>query len=107
VLAVPGFFHDRDDWKPNFETPSMNPQTLAAINSIWPHETEAESLNIYAQEPRSSHGPFFDIEFERKILDGIPFKEGGFQLLDSPYFGSFQDGEKNGGSIRYGPPLIF
>jgi hypothetical protein len=95
----------------DFETPSFNPQTILALDSLWPASEPTDTsgfVNVYTDEDRS--GSFCDLFplFNPKTLAGIPFREDRFQLLDSPYFGSFRDNVEHGGNgTRYGPPLVF
>ena len=85
VLVVPGFFHGCDDWKPNFETPSINPQTFAAIQSIWAKETK-DSVEEMRQIGESlSLLDYLPAHYHPSILKGIPFKEGRFQLFEIPF----------------------
>jgi hypothetical protein len=65
-----------------------------AIDTIWlvsKHEREEqradsiESCNFFRAEDRMS-GLFFDHPWDPQQLSGIRFKEGSFQLLDSPFF---------------------
>ena len=104
----------------DFETPSMNPQTLLDLEAIWPAVESKDapgSVKVYVEGCQPSFFGQFPA-FGPRTLAGIPLREGRYQLLDSPYFGSFQNDEEQSGnsqpSRRWGPgyncggpPLVF
>jgi hypothetical protein len=65
----------------DFETLTFNPQTLMAINQEFSFEALSRQLYETTEGPLPSNA-----DWSPKALSGIPFREGSFQLLDSPFY---------------------
>jgi hypothetical protein len=120
-VRVFGLWEGGNSSETDTETPSMNPHTLAEIGEIWPSENQNQLEEaVYFEEAVYSSSSSFGYKYDPNLLKGIPLREGNFQLLDSPYFGPFQqqqpvkDGPDSNPPLRYGPsfrwdgpPLVF
>jgi hypothetical protein len=86
-------------------SPTLNPFTFMAIDTIWATRQNLEnsfaSLSIYVDEDKSSGLPFLNYPWDPSTLADIPFKEGSFQLLDSPFFDFKRKAENGSGALVF------
>jgi hypothetical protein len=64
-------------------------------------------LNIYVDNECSSNGSSLAVQWDPTVLTGVPFKEGGFQLLDCPFITLPKTAQKDDGCGITGIPGAF
>jgi hypothetical protein len=86
-------------------SPTLNPFTFMAIDTIWATKPKDEnsfaSLSIYVDEDRTSSLPTLNDRWDPSTLADIPFTEGSFQLLDSPFFNFKRKAENGSGALVF------
>jgi hypothetical protein len=78
------------------DTLTFNPQTFMAINHEFSFEALRRQLYEATEDPLPSNA-----DWSPKSLSGIPFREGSFQLLDSPFFDFKPRPESGSGALVF------